>query len=155
MLNTFTGRAGGIVGRLSPEPLTAPAPLSVLSSNWIIDWRRYFDFGTPAQPRFWFNHSRKFDPFIAASLHDLPQGGGNIALKTLQRGRLLGLPSGQDIAAAMKINSPLTPEEIASGPDGRVAKQHGLHLDTPLWFYILKEAQQRGGGERLGPVGAR
>jgi Animal haem peroxidase len=154
MLNTFTGRAGGIVGKLSPEPLTAPAPLSVLSSNWIIDWRRYFDFGTPAQPRFRFNHSRQLDPFIAASLHDRPQAGGNIALKTLQRGVLLGLPSGQDIAAAMKISDPLTPDEIASGPDGRVAKQHDLHLDTPLWFYILKEAQQRGGGERLGPVGA-
>jgi hypothetical protein len=155
MLSTFTGRAGGIVGTLSPEPLTAPAPISVLSSNWIIDWRRYFELGATNQPCFWFNHSRKLDPFIASSLHDLPQGGGNLALNTLRRGVLLGLPSGQDIAVAMRISDPLTPEEIASGPDGRVAKQHGLHVDTPLWFYILKEAQQRGGGDRLGPVGAR
>jgi hypothetical protein len=35
-----------------------------------------------------------------------------------------------------------------------VAKKHGLHEHTPLWYYILKEAEQRGGGERLGPVGA-
>jgi len=155
MLNTFTGRAGGIIGNLSPEPLTAPAPLSVLSSNWIIDWRRYFDFDTASQPHFLFNHSRKLDPYLAASLHDLPHGGGNLALKTLQQGALLGLPSGQDIAASMKIGNPLTPDEIASGSDGLIAKRHGLHLDTPLWFYILKEAQLRGGGERLGPVGAR
>jgi hypothetical protein len=26
---------------------------------------------------------------------------------------------------------------------------------TPLWFYILKEAEHRGGGDRLGPVGGR
>ena len=67
---------------------------------------------------------------------------------------LLGLPSGQDVAKAMKIKNPLTPAEIAKGPDGAVAKKHGLHEHTPLWYYILKEAEQRGGGERLGPVGA-
>jgi hypothetical protein len=26
---------------------------------------------------------------------------------------------------------------------------------TPLWFYVLKEAEHRGGGDRLGPVGGR
>ena len=36
----------------------------------------------------------------------------------------------------------------------RSPRSHGLHLKTPLWYYILKEAQVRGGGERLGPVGA-
>jgi hypothetical protein len=54
----------------------------------------------------------------------------------------------------MKIAKPLTPDEIATGADGAAAKKHGLHLRTPLWYYILKEAEQRGGGERLGPVGA-
>ena len=29
-----------------------------------------------------------------------------------------------------------------------------MHEHTPLWYYILKEAEQRGGGEKLGPVGA-
>jgi hypothetical protein len=155
MLHTFTGRAGGIVGNLAPDPLTAPAPITLLSSNWVVDWRRYFDFNLPHASKFSFNHSRTIDPFLAPSLHDLPAGGGNLALRNLQWGMHLGLPSGQDIAAAMKINRALTSEEIASGLDGRVAKQYGLHLETPLWFYILKEAQLRGGGERLGPVGAR
>ena len=68
---------------------------------------------------------------------------------------MLGLPSGQDVAAAMRIKNPLTPDEIATGPDGEVAKKHGLHKQTPLWYYILKEAEVRKGGERLGPVGAR
>jgi hypothetical protein len=55
----------------------------------------------------------------------------------------------------MKIKNPLTSDEIASGDDGKVAKEHGLHKATPLWYYILKEAQVRHGGERLGPVGSR
>jgi hypothetical protein len=54
----------------------------------------------------------------------------------------------------MKIKNPLTSAEIAKGTDGAVAKKHGLHEHTPLWYYILKEAEQRGGGEKLGPVGA-
>lgn len=31
----------------------------------------------------------------------------------------------------------------------------GFERAPPLWFYILLESQQRAGGERLGPVGAR
>ena len=54
----------------------------------------------------------------------------------------------------MEIAHPLTPEEIATGPDGAVARKHNLHTQTPLWYYILKEAQVRRNGERLGPVGA-
>jgi hypothetical protein len=54
----------------------------------------------------------------------------------------------------MRIANPLKPDEIATGPDGAVAAKHGLHVQTPLWYYILKEAQVRHNGERLGPVGA-
>lgn len=31
----------------------------------------------------------------------------------------------------------------------------GFHEQTPLWYYILKEAQLFHRGERLGPVGSR
>lgn len=34
-------------------------------------------------------------------------------------------------------------------------KPHGMDDRTPLWFYILREAQTVENGERLGPVGAR
>jgi hypothetical protein len=32
---------------------------------------------------------------------------------------------------------------------------NGFHEQTPLWYYILKEAERLNGGERLGPVGSR
>lgn len=154
LLFTFSGLSGGILGDLAPNPLTGPAPVPVLPSNWIIDWRRFYDFGVPLPPDVTLNHARKLDPFIVPALHTLPGGGGNLAERNLKRGVRLGLPSGQAIASAMAIPNPLTPEEIASGPDGQVAHDLGLTTATPLWYYILKEAQVRHGGQRLGPVGS-
>ncbi len=157
LLFTFTGLSGGIVGDLAPNPPTGPTPISVLPSNWIIDWRRFYDVLDTNPAGVTKNHSRKLDPFVVPALHKLPgeQSPNNILpFRNLKRGVLLGLPSGQDVARAMRIPSPLTPDEIAKGTDGAVAKKHGLHEQTPFWYYILKEAEQRGGGERLGPVGA-
>jgi hypothetical protein len=154
LLFRFTGLSGGIVGDLAPNPPTAPTPVPVLPSNWIIDWRRFHEVASPNPADVPLNASRRLDPFVVPALHSLPGGGGSLPFRNLKRGVMLGLPSGQDIAKAMEIHHPLTPEEIATGSDGEVAKKHGLHLRTPLWYYILKEAEQRGNGERLGPVGA-
>ena len=41
--------------------------------------------------------------------------------------------------------APLSKDEIG----------HDWASGTPLWFYILKEAHVRGGGDQLGPVGGR
>ena len=151
----FSGLSGQIIGDLAPNPPTGPLPVPVLPSNWIIDWRRFYDLGTPeGTPNFGFNRARKIDPFLVQELHTLPGGGGNLAFRNMKRGVNLGLPSGQDIAKAMRIKKPLTPAEIASGSDGAVAKRQGLDKATPLWYYILKEAQVRHDGERLGPVGS-
>ena len=126
----------------------------MLPSNWIIDWRRFHEVASPNPADVPLNLSRRIDPFVVPTLHNLPGGGGSLPFRNLKRGVMLGLPSGQQVAKAMKIHNPLTPDEIATGTDGAVAKKHGLHLHTPLWYYILKEAEQRGNGERLGPVGA-
>jgi len=42
---------------------------------------------------------------------------------------------------------PLTADECGLG-DGWIG-------ETPLWYYVLKEAEVRAGGEQLGPVGGR
>ncbi len=151
----FSGLSGQIVGELAPDPPAGPAPTPLLPSNWIIDWSRFYEFSPPvaATPNFIFNHSRKIDPFVIPQLHNLPGGGGSLPFRNLKRGVILHLPSGQDIAKAMKI-TPLTPDEIATGTDGAVARAQGFDKATPLWYYILKEAQVKGGGQRLGPVGA-
>jgi hypothetical protein len=155
LLFQFTGMNGGIVGDLAPNPPTGPTPIAVLPSNWIIDWRRFDDFSPPSNPaEVPLNRSRKLDPLVVPQLHDLPGNGGSLPFRNLRRSVILGLPCGQGVATAMEIAQPLTPEEIATGPDGQVARKHNLHTRTPLWYYILKEAQVRRNGERLGPVGA-
>jgi hypothetical protein len=152
----FTGLSGGIVGDLAPAPPSPPPNTAFprLPSNWIIDWRRFYDLGLPMPAGVNLTASRKIDPLLVQSLHNLPGNGGNLAFRNLKRGVNLGLPSGQDVAAHIKAKNPLTPAEIASGPDGQVAKQQGLDKATPLWYYILKEAAVRHNGERLGPVGS-
>ena len=158
LLFDFSGLSGGIIGDLAPNPPTAPTPVERLPSNWIIDWRRFYDLGPSGGAAVRVNAARKLDPYLVKSLHTLPGGGGNLAFRNLKRGVNLGLPSGQDVAKHMKIKNPLTPSEIASdsngSTDGAVAKQQGLHTATPLWYYILKEAKVRHDGLRLGPVGS-
>lgn len=135
-----------------------------LPSNWAIDWRRFFDLPPPAdQSQFEFNHSRKLDAGLIEALHNLPgsepgTATASLAFRNLKRGVQIGLPSGQDVAALMRQKiafDPISPAEIAQGPDGAVAKDLGFDKNTPLWYYILKEASARGGGKRLGPVGTR
>ena len=60
------------------------------------------------------------------------------------------LPSGQRIAQEMGIAS-LTSAELAELQPIRAS----FVTSTPLFYYILKEAQLREDGLRLGPVGAR
>ena len=56
-------------------------------------------------------------------------------------------PSGE--AVARKIGAePLDPADIGLA-------SHGWRDETPLWFYILREADMVGDGDRLGPVGGR
>jgi hypothetical protein len=60
------------------------------------------------------------------------------------------LPSGQQIARHMKVPA------LSSG-DLRELKDFGNNLDqsTPLWYYVLKEAEVMEKGLHLGPVGGR
>ncbi|MFE9324191.1 heme peroxidase family protein [Nocardia sp. NPDC052278] len=137
---------------LSGKPPAVPIP-----SEWIIDWRRFFEVRkNEVVPGL----SRKLDPFLAPSLHQLPgredEGPSlnSLAVINLLRGRKLKLPPGQSVATFMGFD-PLTPEQLGSGPDGKVAAQQGFLSETPLWYYILKEAELQGKGRRLGQVGSR
>lgn len=172
LLFTFTAKSGVLCGALATDqagnPLPPPPALntppgiprfSALPSNWIVDWRRFFDFGTPAGTQgFEFNHAEKLDPLLVSELHTLPgatpgEPKARLAFLNLTRGVKMRLPSGQDVARALEVRV-LTPAEIATGPDGAAAAQHGLNHDTPLWYYILKEAEVIAQGAHLGPVGA-
>jgi hypothetical protein len=162
LLFRFTGKSGFIIGELDPDPSDFPPnPQATLPSNWVIDWRRFYDFETPPERGFALNHARKLDPFITQQLHTLPglrndmtdleKREFSLPFRNLRRGVQIGLPSGQDICRAMGIK-PMSPADIATGPDGAVAAKHDMLEATPLWYYVLKEAEHHHKGERLGPM---
>ena len=78
----------------------------------------------------------------------------NLAARNLLRGLRLGVPAGEDVARAMGI-TPLTDTQLYGG----LSLSEGAHADlagrTPLWYYVLKEAEVLAGSAHLGPVGGR
>lgn len=118
----------------------------------VVDWKMFFDFddAPPAQ------RSKKIDGRLVRSLLQLPlaitgeceiDDYHSLAVRDLQRGQGVGLPSGESVARHIGV-SPLNADQtgLASA---------GWHDETPLWFYILREAAVLEEGNRLGPVGAR
>lgn len=143
-----------------------------LPSDWVIDWRRFFDFtGFSIPPVSEFNFARRID--TAFDMHlDQPQFSGvpreglepdqfAITTRNLVRGFKLNLPTGEEVAERFHEPS-LDPEKIiARGPYNVESEPHkALFADpmlngrTPLWYYILKEAEQND-GNHLGRVGSR
>jgi hypothetical protein len=87
----------------------------------------------------------------------------NLPVRTLLRGARASLPSGQEAAEALaaegKIASDdrLTSLELTTdtcNASGSVLGRGRLEANTPLFYYILKEAELKGEGLTLGPVGS-
>ncbi len=64
----------------------------------------------------------------------------SLATRNLVRNLATGVPSGQRVAAAMQL-PPLAPADMAD------LSQYTLHDRTPLWFYVLREAQVTSAGD--------
>jgi Animal haem peroxidase len=117
-----------------------------------IEWHRLFDApGAPPAGR-----AKKIDGRLVGALIALPvavtgvtevEEFHSLAVRDLVRGEGTGLPSGEAVARLMG-EPPLTAEEIG-------ASSAGWSSETPLWYYILREADVRQAGDRLGPIGSR
>jgi len=70
----------------------------------------------------------------------------NLPVKNLIRGSRVGLPSAQDVAAAIGI-TPLTEADLLAGVQGDVIRSNEFHKKTPLWYYINREAEIAGTGK--------
>lgn len=166
-LLALTGMGNGRV----PCSVAPTLPVFQLPENWVIKWNHFF-MTRPTKPQ--LNESRRINTGIAKRLHELPdliiklfsaptrhQARGFRAeehllpVRTLWRGGRSGLPSGQDVARAFGIDPLDSDSEIATGSHTEVLREFGFHRQTPLWYYILKEAERQGKGVRLGHVGSR
>ena len=148
-----------------------------LPSNWIADWRRLYEFEQAALqvPANKFNRARRIDTLLSNPLKELPPGSfgakqppgdaieANLAFRNLARAKMVELATGQGMAARLQSKgvavTPLTKAQIRDGAGGATlsglsAQERTAFLDhTPLWFYILREAELNGG--KLTGVGAR
>jgi len=151
-----------------------------LLSNWVADFRRLYNFGEANKPNLVvpaakFNKAMRIDTRLVDPLKNLPPGtfGGptvpfndpraNLAFRNLTRAKMVKLATGQQMANFLKskgVNlTKLTKTQIRDGNNGAkldrltAAQRAALLKDTPLWFYILREAELNGG--KLKGVGAR
>ena len=117
-----------------------------------VEWPRLFDAPGQAPAA----RAKKIDGRLVSALIALPvaltgdsevEEFHSLAVRDLERGEGVGLPSGEAIARHLH-ETPLSADEVG-------AAKTGWHGETPLWYYVLREADVRCGGNRLGPVGAR
>lgn len=101
----------------------------------VIDWRYFFAVdGSPIPPQ----KARRIDTQLPDHLFKLHLVGvvpsddlGSLAGRNLNRGRTYRLPSGQQLAERMGLESI---------PADEVIKTSLVVEETPLWYYILQEA---------------
>jgi Animal haem peroxidase len=155
----FTGNGGqpffALLFDPSQEGATDPADLrgGVRSPRRFVGWSTFFRFpGLEADVR----PNKRLDTRLSTPLFDLPLGAiasgtppASLGERNLLRHLTWSLPSGQAIAGAMGAAS-LTDHDLAS-----LAAYHPRFVrSTPLWYYLLAEAEVFTGGLHLGPVGA-
>ena len=104
--------------------------------EWGIEWTRLFDAdGHPPAAR-----AKKIDGRLVSALIALPvaltgdskiEEFHSLAVRDLERGQGVGLPSGEAIARHVG-EEPLSADEVG-------AAEAGWRGETPLWYYVLRE----------------
>lgn len=84
----------------------------------------------------------------------------HLARRNLRRGHRLNLPSARDFIASISAldgtDLPrLTTEELCTSATADALAAGGFLDATPLWFYVLKEAECLGNDGRLDPLSSR
>ena len=118
-----------------------------LTSQREIFWGRFFEGLGDEHPQ----TSGTIDTKLSESLFDLREGEPVLARRTLRRGVKLGLPSGQDLAEALGA-AQLDQTDLHLGKVEDRRTKEALAAATPLWYWILCEAE-KAGGEQLGELG--
>lgn len=135
----------------------------ITNPNQVIEWEVLFDFDGSYQ------RAERLDSTLAPALLDLPfvpspdPDDKSLATRNLRRSQSFLLPSGENVAVA--IGRPAAEIDTVNDFIKNKTSPHNVDLSagTPLWYYILAEAEVIGRmesgtsflpGEGLGPVGA-
>jgi hypothetical protein len=145
---------------------------SPIPDDYLIEWGTFFDGLPTSGPQ---ASSAYLDTSVSRAMHGLSPGTirltnalespdpSNLPLRTLLRGARAQLPSGQEVADALlargriKSEDRLTICELTGDTcdrSGSALRKSGLAENSPLFYYVLKEAELKGEAIRLGPVGS-
>jgi hypothetical protein len=145
---------------------------SPIPDDYLIEWGAFFDGLPTSGPT---TSSNFIDTSVSLAMHGLSPSiirlsnslespdPSNLPVRTLLRGARAGLPSGQEVADALlargriKPGDRLTTSQLTDDTcnhSGSVLREIGLQQNTPLFYYLLKEAELTAGGFALGPIGS-
>jgi hypothetical protein len=142
-----------------------------LASDWVADFRRLYDFKEAnrqnlAVPENKFNRAMRIDTLLVnplATLPGFPADEDNLAQRNLLRAKMVQLATGQQMVRFLRNKgvsvTKLTDRQIREGRNGAdldgltQAQRRAVVRDTPLWFYVLREAEFNRG--KMKGVGAR
>jgi len=144
---------------------------SILDDH-LVEWGTFFDGLPTSGPQ---ASSSYIDTSISRAMHGLSPGTirlanaeeaidpSNLPVRTLLRGARAQLPSGQEVSDALAAQGRIKSSDRLSSSEltrdtcdrsGSALRKSGLEQNTPLFYYILKEAELKGNGITLGPVGS-
>jgi hypothetical protein len=119
-----------------------------------IGWQTFFDLGDGQ-----VKNNKKIDTTISSVLFTLPvpaiaphtqTSPTVLPQRNLLRQLTWGLPSGQAVARAMRV------DQVSVAELSEISSVYApFASSTPLWYYILAEANAMVDGFNLGPVGGR
>jgi hypothetical protein len=143
-----------------------------ISDDHLVEWGTFFDglptSGPPASSAF-------IDTSVSLAMHGLSAqtirlahrseavDPSNLPVRTLLRGARARLPSGQEAAEALAAEGKIAAHDCLTSSrlttdscnaSGSVLRSAKLERNTPLFYYILKEAELMGDGLTLGLVGS-
>ena len=178
-LNGGDGASVALFDNLTANPGSDDLRGSVqLPAAHVIDWAEFY----PDVPDDVLDDDRKslrIDGKVTPPVFNLPESAipdtmktvGNLPQRNLIRGRSIGVVSGEELydfydstdgGPAVPLTGPkLTPSDVAPDPLVHHLFTHDLDADgqpvfkTPLWYYIVKEAELQGGFRTLGALGSR
>ncbi|MEL7728097.1 heme peroxidase family protein [Citromicrobium bathyomarinum] len=147
-------------GRLGPATLremfaftggenSAFAENAKLPKVWVIDWSNFLVADDDART------ARPTDTSLADGLDRLDvmiDALRVLPVRNLRRSYVLNIPTAQSVQAEVDA-VPLSDKELRGFGNDLLADL-GYLEDTPLWLYILLEAELRAGGKTLGPMGS-
>jgi hypothetical protein len=145
---------------------------SPIPDDYLIEWGTFFDGLPTSGPQ---ASSAYIDTSLSQAMHGLAPATirlsnrlespdpSNLPVRTLLRGARAQLPSGQEVAdlllakGKIRSNDRLTISQLTEDScdqSGRVLRKSGLAPNSPLFYYLLKEAELKAEGLTLGPVGS-